>query len=68
MLIKQIPAKIPNLKFREKEMIELIRKIKGRQRIVMVTGLHGIGKSGVANNVLHHIYARKEITGGVLWV
>ena len=49
-------------------MIELIHKIKGRQRIVMVTGLHGIGKSGVANNVLHHIYARKEITGGVLWV
>ena len=68
VLIKQIPAKIPNLKFREKEMIELIHKIKGRQRIVMVTGLHGIGKSGVANNVLHHIYARKEITGGVLWV
>ena len=50
---------MPNLKFRETEMTEMIGNIMGPNRLVMVIGLHGIGKSSVANNVLHHIYERK---------
>ena len=59
---------MPNIEFRETEMTEMIGNVMGPNRLVMVIGLHGIGKSSVANNVLHHIYERKQVTGGVLWL
>ena len=68
VLVKQIPAKMQNLRFREKELIETIENIMNGERLVMLLGLHGVGKSSVAKNTLHFIYERKYMTGGVLWV
>ena len=68
VLVKQIPAKMPNLKFRDKEMMELIESIMGGERLLMLLGLHGVGKSSVARNALHYMHERKYMSGGVIWV
>ena len=49
-------------------MIEMIENIMGGERLIMLLGLHGVGKSSVARNTLHFIYERKYLTGGILWV
>lgn len=61
------------LKFREKETMGLVDAIMDASgsrpdQIIMLLGLHGVGKSSVARNTLHYIYERKYITGGILWV
>ena len=68
VLIKQIPAKILNLQFRDKDLMETINHIMSGERFIMILGLHGVGKSSVARNALHYINERKYMTGGVMWV
>ena len=34
-------------------------------RMITALGLHGIGKSSVVRNTLHHIYERKYFIGGI---
>ena len=69
--MKQIPAKVKALKFREREIIELIEDIvdkNNHEQIFMLLGLHGIGKSSIAKNTLNYIYERKLVLGGILWI
>ena len=71
ILVKHMPAKMTTLKFREKEIMGLVGSIMDfnkSDQIIMLLGLHGVGKSSVARNTLHYIYERKYITGGILWV
>ena len=55
-----------NLKFREKEISELIESVMSGERLVVLLGLHGFGKSSIARNALHYMSERKFFTGGVL--
>ena len=48
-------------------MMELIEKIMDGERLIMLLGLHGFGKSSVAKNTLHYIHERKYKSGGVMW-
>lgn len=66
ILVKELPAKIDNLLFREREMAKLIEKIMSGQRMVFVIGLVGIGKSWIARNVLHFMKERKYFCGGLI--
>jgi adenylate kinase family enzyme len=49
-------------------MIELIESIMNGEKLIMLLGLHGVGKSCVAKQVIHYIYERKFMTGGMWWV
>lgn len=66
ILVKEIPAKIENIKFREKDMSKLIQKIMQGQRLVFIFGLLGVGKSVIARNVLHFMKERKYFCGGII--
>ena len=69
--MKHIPAKQKGLKFREREIIRLIEEIVDKnstEKIIIVLGLHGIGKSSIAKNALNYIYERKLVQGGILWI
>jgi len=68
ILVCEIPAKIENLLFREKEMAKLIQKLNDGERMIFVIGLFGIGKSWIARNVLHFMKERKYFCGGLLFV
>ena len=65
---KEIPTKLINIKFREKEISELIENVMGGERLVILLGLHGFGKSSVARNALHYMSERKFFTGGMLLI
>jgi len=66
IIVKEIPAKVEHLVFREKEMSKLIQKIMEGLRLVFVFGLLGIGKSVIARNVLHFMKERKYFCGGII--
>ena len=69
ILIKKIPEKVENFKFRDKLMSELLELlIIKSNRIIALTGLRGIGKSSLAKSVLHYAADRKMFTGGILFV
>ena len=63
---KQIPEKLPNLKFRDKEVWEVTKSITSGNRLVFMFGLHGSGKSTIVRQALHYICDRKFFTGGVI--
>ena len=65
---KFIPSKLQNIKFRDKEMWNLISDIMNGHRLVILLGLHGVGKSCLARNALHYMSERKFFTGGVVLV
>lgn len=67
--IKQIPSKLDNLRFREKEMSQLLEYLlEDKHRIVSLLGLRGVGKSCLARNTLHYVAERKIFTGGILFI
>ena len=67
--MKQLPAKVKTLRFRECEVIELIDDLLDTpQQIFMLLGMHGIGKSSIAKNALNYIQERKFVHGGILWI
>ena len=69
--MKQIPPKVRSLKFREREIIELISDIVSRdfgEQIFVLLGMQGFGKSSIAKNAFNYIYERKLILGGILWL
>ena len=70
MIMKQLPAKVKTLRFRELEVIELIDDLleDKSEQIFMLLGMHGIGKSSVARNALNYVCERKFIEGGILWI
>ena len=65
---KAIPAKLSNFKFRDREMYELIKLVMSGNRLVILLGLAGVGKSCLARNALHYMSERKYFTGGVIFV
>ena len=66
VIVKEIPTKIDNLKFRERDILELMQLVMEKEtRMITALGLHGIGKSCVVRNTLHHIYERKYFIGGI---
>ena len=65
---KEIPTKLNNILYREKEISELIENVMNGERLVILLGLHGFGKSSIARNALHYMTERKFFTGGVLLV
>ena len=65
---KHITAKLKDLKFRDKEMWELIENVMSGERLIALLGLPGIGKSSIARNALHFMVERKFFTGGVILV
>ena len=74
MQIKQLKLKAGNLSFREKEMQELVYNIMygalkdNGQRIVILIGDAGIGKSILARHACHYMADRRFFTGGVVQV
>ena len=66
--IKNVPSKIENLIGREKHLNKIVKSIMSDQRLVMILGLHGVGKSAVAKNAVHYMLERKYFTGGVIFV
>lgn len=71
VLVKNLPSKLYTLKFRDREIMDLVDSVTNKsieEKIIMLLGLHGIGKSSVARNTLHYIYERKYVTGGILWI
>ena len=68
-LVKQIPAKLDRIKFREKETSQLLEYLLfDNFRIVSLLGLRGVGKSSLARNALHYVAERKICTGGILQI
>ena len=65
---KAIPAKLKEIKFRDKEMWELIKQVMDGNRLIILLGLHGVGKSCLTRNALHYMTERKICTGGVISV
>ena len=65
---KAIPAKLRDFKFRDKEMWDLIKLVMNGNKLVILLGLNGIGKSCLARNSLHYMTERKFCTGGVIHV
>ena len=68
MKIKNVPSKIENLIGREKHLNKIVKSVMSDQRLVMILGLHGVGKSAVAKNAVHYMLERKYFTGGVIFV
>ena len=66
--IKIVPSKIKNLIGREKHLNTIVKSIMNNEKLVIVLGLHGIGKSAVARNAVHYMLERKYFTGGVISV
>ena len=66
--IKCVPDKMLNLKGREKIMSRIVKSVMGGSRLIMLLGLHGVGKSAVARNAVHYMIERKYFTGGVIFV
>ena len=65
---KEIPTKLSNILFRDKEISELIENVMNGERLVILLGLHGFGKSSIARNALHYMSERKFFTGGIILV
>ena len=42
--------------------------ITEKERIVLLLGLHGIGKSALARNTCHYVAERKLFTGGIIFI
>ena len=38
------------------------------ERLIILLGLHGFGKSSIARNALHYVSQRKFFTGGILLI
>ena len=65
---KQIPQKLENLKFREKEVWKIVESIMKGNRLLFMLGLHGTGKSTIVRYALNYICDRKFFTGGVIQI
>ena len=65
---KYFPSKLKNIKYRDKEMWNLISVVMNGNKLVILLGLHGVGKSCITRNALHYMTERKLFTGGVVLV
>jgi len=62
-----VPEKMtPNFRYREREMLKLLRLLCEGHKIVPVIGLQGIGKSALAIETLHYAAQRKMFPGGAI--
>ena len=66
--IKRVPDRGENLKYREKEIWNLVESVMNGSRLITLLGLNGIGKSTVARNAVHFMLERKYFTGGVIFI
>ena len=57
-----------NLKGREKQISNIVDSVMKGHRLIMLLGLHGVGKSAVARNAVHFMIERKYFTGGVIFI
>ena len=49
-------------------MWELIKLLMEGNRLVILLGLNGVGKSCLTRNVMHYVTERKVFTGGVVLI
>ena len=49
-------------------MSKIVKSVMSGKRLIMLLGLHGVGKSAVARNAVHYMLERKYFTGGVIFV
>ena len=67
--VKILPNKLDRFKYRERDMSTLLKMlITEPERIVLLLGLHGIGKSALARNTCHYVAERKLFTGGIIFI
>ena len=67
--VKILPNKLDKFKYRERDMSSLLKiLITDCERIVLLLGLHGIGKSALARNTCHYVAERKLFTGGIIFI
>ena len=64
--IKYMPTKETGIKFREKEIWDLVQKVMRGEKLVAIIGPHGIGKSSIVKAALHYIAERKFFTGSMI--
>ena len=69
VLFKSLPSNMPYLKYRNKDMVKLVRSlVMNKERIITLLGLHGMGKTSLVKNTLHYIYVRRFVLGGIMWI
>lgn len=67
--VKILPNKLDKFRYRERDMSTLLKMlITDKERIVLLLGLHGIGKSALARNTCHYVAERKLFTGGIIFI
>ena len=66
--IKRVPERVESLKYREKEIWNLVESVMKGSRLITLLGLNGIGKSTVARDAVHFMLERKYFTGGVIFI
>ena len=67
-MIKEVPDKLQDLKYREQKIWKLVDLVMGGKRLVELIGLPGVGKSSVARHAVHYMMARKHFTGGIIMI
>ena len=68
-LAKKIPNKQKDIKYREKEIYTILERILiQNEKMVVINGLRGIGKSSLAKIVMHFLSERKLCTGGNIYI
>lgn len=66
--VKHVPDKVSNLKGREKQISKIVKLILSGERLIIMLGLHGVGKSALARNAVYYMLERKYFTGGIIFV
>ena len=69
--IKNIPTKRLDLQYREMQIAKLVENVmrnNKKERITLLLGLPGMGKTSITINALHYMIERKFFTRGVVLV
>lgn len=68
-MAKKIPNKQRDLKYRERELYTILERLLiKKEKIVVINGLRGIGKSSLAKLVMHFLSERKLCTSGNIYI
>lgn len=62
-----LPSRISELKGRQREIYDIIMKLN-KNRLVVITGEKGIGKSSVMKNICHHMKYRNYYQNGIIFI
>ena len=59
---------MPKFNYREKPISKLVSSVMEGERLVVLLGVQGLHKSGVARFAIHYLLERKYFTGGAIFV